>query len=535
MSAFVVDSLASCRQVEPMLSCRALLLLVAAACHGKGGEQPDDSIAADGDADTDSDTDADADTDSDSDSDSDTDVPGACERDKLLAAPLAYTKLGGFTSAEDFTFDDDGHHVALNDSNHLVAQDITGDGTIIATSVVAGGAGIVYLSDGSFAINDAYTNAIVRVYPDGTKDTILSGLAYPNGLEVDPDDFLYVAENGADRVRRVDPTTGEYTVIAEHIPYANGVAFGPGYTTLYVGAFGGGTITAIPRGTSFEEWGPPYELANSKYFATKAPCAEKLVGDSCTATAGGAGTCTDVGAGYLACRFTPDDAACAGKSAGDACTTELEGASVASRCVPTTDGHMLYCPRVRSELSDVCDDSPFEGSVCTVPSTGSSGKCMTHYEGLRVCVAGVDEAAAVTTPCGGHSPGDVCHATVETGPYDGTCADLGGLWLGLLQFGCKPPWVVTSSAGYLDGINVDECGTVYATDYATMDLYRIFPDATGETAIPSLPSSWIPNAKWARHSVGGWSTTTLYVADRPNEAMFAVEVGVRGKQAIGVE
>jgi sugar lactone lactonase YvrE len=516
-----------------MLTCRALLLFLAPACQGKQGAEPDDSSVSDGDADTDTDTDSD--TDSDTDADTDTAPPGACERDKLVPAPLPYEQLTGFTSAEDFTFDDDGHHVALDESNHLYAQDITGDGAIIATSVVAGGAGIAYLSDGSFAVNDAYTNAIVRVYPDGTKDTILSGLAYPNGLEVDPYDFLYVAENGADRVRRVDPSSGDYTIIGENITAANGVAFGPGYTTLYVAAFGGGTITAIPRGATFDEWGPPYELANAKYFATTAPCADKSVGDRCIATAGGEGTCVDVGAGYRACRFTPDEAACAGKSAGDACTTELEGATVPGQCVQTVDGHMLYCPRVRYELADVCNGAPFEGAVCTVPSTDSSGKCTTHYEGLRVCLAGEDEAAAVKTPCEGRIAGDACHATVATGPYDGVCADLGGLWIGLLEFGCKPPWVGSSGAGYLDGINVDECGTVYATDYATMDLYRVFPDATGETAVPHLPSSWIPNAKWARNTVGGWSTTTLYVADRPNEAMFAVDVGVRGKQVTGVD
>ena len=516
-----------------MLTSRALAFLAAAACTGNH----DDSNGSESDADSDSDTDTDTDTDSDTDSDTDTDtdVPGECERDKLLEAPLSYVSLGGFTDAEDFTFDDDGHHVALNESNHLVAQDFDGDGTIIATNVVEGGAGIAHLSDGSFAINDAYTNSIVRVYPDGTKSTIIAGLAYPNGLEVDPYDYLYVAENGGDRVRRVDSTTGEYTIIGENIQYANGVAFGPGYTTLYVSAFGGGTITAIPRGATFDEWGPPYEVANAKYFSTTAPCADKSIGDHCTATAGGEGTCTDVGAGWLACRFTPDDAACAGKSAGDACTTELEGAPVDSRCVPTTDGHMLYCPRVRSELSEVCDGAPFEGAVCTVPSTGSSGKCTTQYEGIRVCLAGTDEETAVTTPCVDRAPGDACHASVATGPYDGRCADLTGTWAGLLEFGCKPPWVVSSSTGYLDGINADECGTVYATDYSTMDLYRVFPDGTAETAIPHLPSSWIPNAKWAPRSVGGWSKTTLYIADRPNEAMFAVDVGVRGKQATAVK
>jgi hypothetical protein len=259
------------------------------------------------------------------------------------------------------------------------------------------------------------------------------------------------------------------------------------------------------------------------------------VGDACTATAGGEGACADAGAGYLACRFTLDDAACAGKSVGEACATVLEGASVESQCVATTDGHARYCPRVRSELIEACVGAPFEGAVCTVPSTGSSGKCTTHYEGIRVCLSGEDEAEAVTAPCDGRAAGDACHATVATGPYDGKCADIGGLWLGLLEFGCKPPWVVTSGAGYLDGINVDECGTVYATDYATMHLYRVFPDGTGETAIPHLPSAWIPNAKWARNGVGGWSTTTLYIADRSNEAMFAVDVGVRGKLAIGVE
>jgi hypothetical protein len=203
--------------------------------------------------------------------------------------------------------------------------------------------------------------------------------------------------------------------------------------------------------------------------------------------------------------------------------------------VPTTDGHMLYCPRVRSELSDVCDGAPFEGAVCTVPVDGQQRQVHDAVRRDPRVSRRARRRDGRHDSCVDSSPGDACHATVATGPYDGRCADLGRHLGGLLEFGCKPPWVVSSSTGYLDGINVDECGTVYVTDYATMDLYRVFPDATGETAIPHLPSSWIPNAKWAPSSVGGWSKTTLYVADRPNEAMFAVDVGVRGKQATAVK
>jgi sugar lactone lactonase YvrE len=516
-----------------------LLFLVAPSCDwtqssGQPGVESDADTDSDGDGDSDSDGDSDTDADTDSDSDTDSDVePADC--DNLLPAPLHYEQITGFTSAEDFTFDDEGHHVALNDSNHLYAQDITGGGTIIATNVVGGGAGTVYLSDGSFAINDAAANSIVRVWTDGTKETILAGLNYPNGLEVGPDDFLYVAENGAFRVRRVDPDSGDYVVIGENITGANGIAFGPGYTTLYVGSFGGGRITAIPRGATFEEWGPPYELVNVNYMPTVAPCADKAMGDSCTATSGGEGRCVTEGAGYLACRFTPDEAACAGKAAGDVCTTTLEGALVTSQCLRSVDEHMLFCPHVASELIDACEGVGWEDATCSVPSTSSGGKCKTQFEGLFVCLSGEDEGEAVVAACEGRSAGDLCHAVVSTGPYDGECQDLGGTWMGLAAFGCRPPWVDAGGSGFLDGINVDECGNVYATDYGTMDVYRIFPDATGETAIDHLPSSWIPNAKWARSTVGGWSTTTLYIADRSSQALFAVDVGVRGKIVTAAE
>jgi sugar lactone lactonase YvrE len=521
-------------------SCASLVGLIG-ACHATERNPVDvgpihDSSIEEADTDTDADSDTDSDSDADSGLDTDDsgsstavfDPPAYCARDQLLPAPLAYTTFHGFTNAEDFTFDDDGNHVALDEQNHLYAQRITGTGTIIATNVATSGAGTVHLTDGSFVINDAGQNTMVRVYPDGAKQTILSGLSAPNGLEVGPDDFVYVAEAGAGRVRRVDPDTGAYSILAVNVPNANGIAFGPGYTRLYVGAFGGGRITAIPRRDDFDSWGPPFEFANVGYIPTESPCTGLSVHDACIAPGGGAGVCTAEGS-YLSCRFVPDSAACADAVAGDACATSLVGAPIASHCVAVTD--MLYCPRVSSERMAACEGLTVNRS-CDLGS--ESGQCKLQYEGVLSCLTN-DEGSAVTSACTGATAGERCTATVSTGPYGGTCEDLDGSFLGVDGFGCSPPWLADpGNAGLLDGLNVDECGDVYATDYGTTDVYRIFPDGTGEVAVEDMPSNWIPNAKWAPAN-GGWNDQTLYVADREYSALFAIDTGLRGKQVTTVQ
>jgi sugar lactone lactonase YvrE len=86
-------------------------------------------------------------------------------------------------------------------------------------------------------------------------------MSYPNGVEVDANDWVYVAENSAARVRMVHAYTGEQHMVANGLVQPNGVILSPDQQTLYVGSFGGGIIYAVDR-ISTTEWAPHRVLYN---------------------------------------------------------------------------------------------------------------------------------------------------------------------------------------------------------------------------------------------------------------------------------
>ncbi len=80
--------------------------------------------------------------------------------------------------------------------------------------------------------------------------------------------------------------------------------------------------------------------------------------------------------------------------------------------------------------------------------------------------------------------------------------------------------------GGIDGMGVDKCGNVYAAEFVSGNVYRITPSGV-VSIIADLPSSWIPNIKWGR-GVGGFDTNVMYVADRNQGSLFAIQVQVEG-------
>jgi gluconolactonase len=71
--------------------------------------------------------------------------------------------------------------------------------------------GNVYWTDPSGSSREHPTGSIFRVSPDGTVDRLADDLAFPNGLEVDPDNrYLYVIESRTAKVLRYDlPARGK--------------------------------------------------------------------------------------------------------------------------------------------------------------------------------------------------------------------------------------------------------------------------------------------------------------------------------------
>ena len=177
----------------------------------------------------------------------DTAVPFDCDA-PWPKAPISVTTLTGYSTAEDFDFDGDGYVVSVVRSN-LVGKDPYGNTKVISPGVSQLPAGTRVLSTGDWVVADVNNGAVVKITTaTGAKEILLAGLAYPNGLEVDEDDNVYIGENDADRVIRVnayDPTDAE--VVAQGLREPNGVILSPDGQTLYVGSFGGGKIYAVDR------------------------------------------------------------------------------------------------------------------------------------------------------------------------------------------------------------------------------------------------------------------------------------------------
>ncbi|MEE9385682.1 MAG: SMP-30/gluconolactonase/LRE family protein [Nannocystaceae bacterium] len=105
--------------------------------------------------------------------------------------------------------------------------------------------GLQALANGHLVLADSESNRLLEVTLDGAKDTLLGGLAYPNGVTVDMRENVCVAEHDAGRVHRVVPETGASSVVAEGLDNPNGLNFDPEYKVLYIGSFGGGSIHQV--------------------------------------------------------------------------------------------------------------------------------------------------------------------------------------------------------------------------------------------------------------------------------------------------
>jgi sugar lactone lactonase YvrE len=314
--------------------------------------------------------------------------------------PASVETLTGFVSSEDFVFDNDGNYVGVDDNENLVriGQDKRKKLWVPALGDIAG---MAMLPDGSLVFSNVGKGSLQRVQSNGSVTTILGGLLYPNGLCLGPDGFVYVAENAAGRVRRVNPDNGEFTVVAMGLQGPNGVALGTDAGTLYVGSFEGSGVYRVKMPM-------PGQLGQASVFAR--PNGSQL------------------------------------------------------------KEPMLACPAMR------------EGEACSVPGQFTGGTCRR--------IANVID----------------CVKDVTIGPCDGD--------------GC------TSSqfGGGIDGLGVDACGNVYATEYRYSNLWRISPEGKIEQ-LAKLNAMWIPNLKWGR-GVGLFKTDVLYVADRDQGRLFAVSVGV---------
>lgn len=189
------------------------------------------------------DGDGDASTQGEGDGDGDGDGDGEPEPDcdKLNPLPLDFTIIEGARRAEDFVFDADGYLLTLEGQN-LFRTAYGEEYQLLYPGVSSGGAaGTGMLPNGDVVFNDSNLGQVTRVTPDGLSSTLVGGLPYPNGIQVDYEGLVYVALNDGDSVIRFDPDDPISEVVFE-TPAPNGLAFSADYRRLYVGSYNNGGV-----------------------------------------------------------------------------------------------------------------------------------------------------------------------------------------------------------------------------------------------------------------------------------------------------
>jgi sugar lactone lactonase YvrE len=278
---------------------------------------------------------------------------------KTASLPASYNTIRGPIHAEDFAFDDQGNMVSGDEQGNLIKSDKRGNLRVWVPNATSGAlAGMRYLPNGDLVFAGVDTGTLYRVAPNGATIPVVSGLDYPNGIEIDLDGMVYIAEQSAGVVRRVDPLTGAFDFVAEDMNNPNGVSFSPDYQILYVGSFGAGTIHAIdfdenrmPSEPRLFAMTPnaPGENGFPSYDDLIMACSGLSLGDPCThpyyTNLGLSPTCIDDGFGSVLCYAEeewPDfETPCIGLGPGDACEVPYQGMNYPGLCYD--DFGFLYC------------------------------------------------------------------------------------------------------------------------------------------------------------------------------------------------
>lgn len=363
----------------------------------------------------------------------------------------------------DLVFDDAGNLLSVDSAGNVLRIHQDGTREVWVERAVKRARGMAYLSTGELVIADSGLGRLVKVYQNGEVRTLAENLDYPNSVEVDRDDTLYVTEVSRSTITRVNPTTGETQVVAMCTQTGlSGLAFSPDFQRLYAAGLTNGKVYFVERSAQGEwgslqvlavlpgaetpchgltegavcqvvvsDWSGGHELAarvgNRKamappvdpgdpnaetaeglcasdgfgglYCRVPQPCDDKVEGDECELEDGLAGKCTDDGTGGLYCARLDP---CDGKQVGDACVQDWDPAP------GICDGNEeegIYC-RAR----EMCDDLSV-GDPCN--DYGTDGFCVVSESGLLKCrVPGVCDTLAVGDPC-------------EEWGLEGVCTDAG--------------------------------------------------------------------------------------------------------------
>jgi sugar lactone lactonase YvrE len=418
---------------------------------------------------------------------------GACA--ELAKLPAKVETLRDFTDSEDFVFDELGNYVAFSEGN-LVRIDKDGRRELWASGFDET-AGMAMLPDGSLVVADVTAGALRRVYPNGASEIVLGGLRYPNGVDIGPDVHVYVVEIGIGGVRRVNPETGEFTVVALGLYGPNGVAFGNDPGVMYVSSFGGGGVykVELPSSGALGRTTILARLPGATLPEARLDCSQRQLGGACDSE-GVQGKCEQLG-NVIACIVTEQLAP--GTSSSHPCADMKQG----ERCHADFD--------VFGAFPGVCEGSADGALACVNP-------CAAANDG-KECQLGSRIGECFQESCLLACAADTVDEGCRLGEEKGECARTPD------GAECKAKQTAAVGSG-VDGIGVDACGNVYADEFGAGIVWRISPKGKVER-VAQLPSSWIPNVKWGR-GLGGFEKDVMFVADRNQGRLFAIQVGIAG-------
>lgn len=242
---------------------------------------PDPALQGPGSSNTTIDTDPTPDTDTDATpdtDDTDTDSGPTITYDCSLPWPtsLGPTLIGPVPASEDFDIDADGDLIHVENSNLVVRSSVDNSVTVIAGNLTWSASGTRVLRNGDIVVADSANGNVVRVdRQTGAKVTLINR-NWPNGIDVDADDNVYVSDfadiGSVTRINAYDPADNE--ILLANVARPNGVALSPDGNTLYIAANWSDEIWALEKDGN-GDWGPP------SMFHTNPGAAQSVTTDIC--------------------------------------------------------------------------------------------------------------------------------------------------------------------------------------------------------------------------------------------------------------
>jgi len=151
---------------------------------------------------------------------------------------LGARTVSSIAASEDFDITEDGYLVHVEAGNLVARSYLADDSYLIAANVSSNAAGTRVLKNGDVAVSDVSTGTLVLVDRLTGNKTVLLSRNWPNGIDVDKDDNIYVtdfADSGTlTRINAYNPDDNE--ILASNMYRPNGVVLSPDGQFLYIAA-----------------------------------------------------------------------------------------------------------------------------------------------------------------------------------------------------------------------------------------------------------------------------------------------------------